>query len=241
MIVLIFLLVRCPYKMTQSSEVKLDVAEVVDMTRLHDKLYLLSNSIFIRRLQHPFAPIGEIQIPEIKSAKEIVSCSETSCLYIYDKGADCIWKVSIPDQRVRRWLDKVSGLSALSVTSNAELLMLRNSTPVCLEVYDKHAILVRRLRLPESIPSMVSVYETSSGKYFGLGEQGIFALNANGSIISHFEPPKDKECRVKPRCFVKSPYHIFLHCLPSISGGFIFFFLFYYCSLFLLTFHPPKP
>ena len=198
--------------MAKSSEVNLGVAEVHDMARLHDKLYLLSNSIFIRRLQHPFTPIGEIKIPEIKSPKDIVSCTKTSCLYIYDKDVDCVWKVSVPDHRVSLFLDKFKKPGDLCVTSNAELLMLKNSNPVCLEVYNEHAILVRRLKLPASIPSLSSIYETSSGKYYGLGEQGVFALRRDGSTISQFETSKHKECRGNPRCFDLSPYNIFLHC-----------------------------
>src|SRR6218665_894681 len=146
---LCWLLVRCPYKMTLSSEVELDVAEVQDMAILHNKLYLLSNSIFIRRLQYPFASVGEIETPGIKSPKEIVSCSKTSCLYIYDKGEECVWKVSIPSQQVCRWLSEVKEPCALSVTPTAEVLMLRNNRPVCLEIYNEIAILLRHLMVPQ--------------------------------------------------------------------------------------------
>src|SRR6218665_2985577 len=97
------------------------------MAVLHEKLYLMLDSLFTRRLQYPFASVGEIETPDVESLKEIVSCTKTSCLYIYDNGADCVWKVSIPVHRVSLWLDKVKKPNALSVTPNAELLMLRNS------------------------------------------------------------------------------------------------------------------
>src|SRR6218665_1836460 len=132
---LICVSVKCPHKLTKSNAIKLDEKDVFGMAVLHEKLYLLSNSIYVRRLKYPFASVGEIKTPEMTSPKEIASCSKTSCLYVYDNGADCVWKVSIPDHRVRRWLDKIKGPSALSVTSNAELLMLRNTKPISLEVY----------------------------------------------------------------------------------------------------------
>ena len=207
--------------MTQSGEVKLNGEAAIDMARLHDKLYLLSKSIFIRRLEYPFTSVGEIGTPDIKSPHTIVSCSKTSCLYIYDKGADCIWKVSIPDHRLSMWLDKVQEPGALSVTSNAELLMLKNSKPICLEVYNEHAILVRRLKLHASIHSVSSIYETPSGKYFLLGKQGVLALKGNGTFISQFGSSKYKECWGNPRCFDMSPYHIFLHWFPNSSGRMI--------------------
>src|SRR6218665_2279245 len=201
-----YLLVRCPYKMTPSSEVKLDAAEVFGMTRLHDKLYLLSNSIFIHRLQHPFASVGEIEISEMKSPKEIVSCSKSSCLYIYDKGSDCIWKISIPRQQVCRWLSDVKEPHAICMTSNAELLMLRNNRPVCLEVYNEDAILSRRLNFPAVITSLCRLYETSSGGYIGQIGSNVATFRENGSLIGQFEPSKHNECVGNPLCFDLSPY-----------------------------------
>src|SRR6218665_1077959 len=171
---LICVSVKCPHKMTQSNAIKLDEKDLCGMAVLHEKLYLLSSSIYVRRLRYPFQSVGEIKTPEMTSQKEIVSCSKTPCLYIYDKGADCVWKISIPDHRVRRWLDKIKGPSALSITSNAELLILRNSKPICLEVYNEHAILVRRVQLPATIPSLRSFDETPSGKYIGLGEHCVY-------------------------------------------------------------------
>src|SRR6218665_1663708 len=207
------LLVRCPCRMTQSSEVKLDVAEVFDMTRLHDKLYLLSTSISIHSLQHPFPSVGEIKTPEIKSPKEIVSCSKMSCLYVYDNGEECVWKVSIASQQVCRWLSEVKEPCTISVASNAELLMLRNNRPVCLEVYDEHAILSRRLNFPSAITSMRSLYETSSGGYIGQVGLNLATFGGNGSLIGQFDPPERRARLEKPLFFELSPYHIFLHCV----------------------------
>src|SRR6218665_1333648 len=179
------LLVRCPCRMTQSSEVKLDVAEdlVFDMTRLHDKLYILSNSISIHSLQHPFPSVGEIKTPVIKSPKEIVSCSKTSCLYIYDNGEECVWKVVIPSLKVCRWLSEAKEPCTISVTSNSELLMLRNNRPVCLEVYNEYAILSRRLNFPSAITSLSRLYETFSGGYIGQIGSNVATFRENGSLI----------------------------------------------------------
>ena len=210
--------VKCPYKLTQSGEIKLDEKDVCGMTVLHKKLYLLSNSIFIRHLQYPFAFVGEIKTPEIKSPNEIVSCTKTSCLYIYDKSADCVWKVSVPDHRVSLWLDKVQEPGALSVTSKSELLILRNSKPVCVEVYNEQAILVRRVKLPATIPSLRRFDETPSGKYIGLGEQSVFAFRRDGSLIIQMQPISDARYRGNPQCINVSPYHILLQCCTYYSN-----------------------
>src|SRR6218665_1532089 len=186
--------------MTQWTAIKLDEKDVRCMAVLHEKLYLLSNSIFIRRPQYPFASVGEIKTPEIKSPKDIVPCSKTSCLYIYDKGADCVWKVSVPEHRVILWLDTVQEPGALSVTSNAEVLMLRNNKPVCLEVYNEYAILVRRVKLPTAIPLLLRFDETLSGKYIGLGEQCVYTFRRNGFVASQFQPSNDAKYRGNPQC-----------------------------------------
>src|SRR6218665_1016291 len=183
------------------------------MAVLHEKLYLMSDSLFARRLQYPFASVGEIETPDVESLKEIVSCTKTSCLYIYDNGADCVWKISIPVHRVSLWLDKVKVANSLSVTSNAELglLMLRNGKPVCLEVYNEHAILLRRLKLPTTIPSLKRFGETPSGRYIGLGDQCVY-FGRNGLVISQFEPPSNSKYRCNPQCVNLLPYHVFLQC-----------------------------
>ena len=184
------------------------------MASLEDKLYLLSDSVSILRAENPHDCFGKIDTPEIKSPISIVSCNKTSRLYIYDKGNACIWKVSVPDNRVTRWCNKVKEPCAMSVTHNGEVLMTAQSEdtnhPVTVEIYNQNAILTECVELPKDIQSLQYIYKIASGDYVGLGEQKLYKFRADGSIVCQRDIPKCQESGNCVRRLEVSPYHIFL-------------------------------
>src|SRR6218665_3321530 len=206
--------VSCPYTWKHSCFVDTSNKVLYGMAYQRDKLYVLSDFILIHRAQKPFDRIGEIKTAEIKSPTDIVSCPKTSCLYIYDKGAQCIWKVTIADKQVRCWLSKIAHPCVMTVSPNGEVLVVRNDAKaerkVTLMVYNQYGILTRQFHLPKTVNSLSRVFETQVESYIGLGEGKVYKFRADGSIIAEFELSKHPECS-SPALYVHlSPYRVFL-------------------------------
>jgi len=211
--------VSCPYTWKHSCSVDTSNKVLYGMAYQRDKMYVLSDSILIYRAQKPFDRIGEIKTAEIKSPTDIVSCPKTSCLYIYDKGAQCIWKVTIADKQVRCWLSKIAHPCVMTVSPNGEVLVVRNDAKaerkVTLMVYNQYGILTRQFHLPKTVNSLSRVFETQVESYIGLGEGKVYKFRADGSIIAEFELSKHPECSGAPLFAQLSPYRVFLSAAYS--------------------------
>ena len=201
------------------------------MASLQDKLYLLSDSVLIYRADNPYDCIGEIKIPDIKSPTSVVSCCQTSRLYIYDKGNGCIWKVYVPDQQLTRWFDKVKEPCAMSVTHNGEVLMTIQSgnakQPAAVEIYNQNAILIERVQFSSNIKSLQYIYKLPSGNYIGYGNENLYKFRSDGSTVCQIDIAKYPDSGNGVRRLEVSPYHIFLIsssdskvCLISLDHAF---------------------
>src|SRR6218665_1664543 len=181
--------VNCPYTSKLSCSVDTSNKVLYGMAQLGDKLYVLSDSILIHRAQKSFDRIGEIKTTEIQSPTDIMPCQKTACLYmyVYDNGAQCIWKVNIADKQVRCWLSKITHPCVMTVSANGEVLVVRNDVgteqPVTLMVYNQYGILTRQFHLPTTVKSLSRVFETQTESFIGLGEGKVYKFRADGSII----------------------------------------------------------
>lgn len=111
----------------------------------------------------PFSRITEIDITNVQKPRQMAESKTDDCLYIYDSGHRCIWKLDAK-YSIRQLLQDVNNdQHCLSVCSDGGLIVTRSEA---LEVYDTEANMKRKISLPiEMFGHLRNAVETSTGNF----------------------------------------------------------------------------
>lgn len=110
----------------------------------------------------PFDLLYLILIEEVNRAEQFVADATLNCFYILD--SPCIWKFTIRDQKLTKWLSDLVDPISLTVSTDGQLVVLRrDETWIELEIYESDGSFARRIRLFNSSDNKLRpIYRTFS-------------------------------------------------------------------------------
>lgn len=162
--------------------------------------------------QNAFRLKAEIHANDIKSAVDIVASEKSKCLYVTDSINNCIWKVTVDDHKVTRWLSDVEEPFTLSVTSDDHILKLCDGGHGCrLAMYGTDASTKGILTLSDCIQYPLHAVQKPSGQFIimhkasagNVGPVIISQLTNDGRITRQYHLPDIGQCE-------NYPWHIYL-------------------------------
>ena len=181
---------------------------VTGVTRLHGHFYILCarhpislNSIRVYEDTPPFDLLMVIQLEEVDIGRRLASDSALNCLYILDSDISCIWKLTIEDNKLTKWLCDLIQPISLTISTDGQLVVLRNGRNSSeLDIYEPNGNLTRTIVVSKNIGFpfrflqigidtfiVVNVYN-EIGKTFNRVTAittGFSLVSSNGEIITH--------------------------------------------------------
>ena len=163
-----------------------------------NKIYTLQDgpkSLHVYGDREPFALQKSIQINEVQDPEDLAYSNSSNCLYITDKGEQCIWKIDLRNDQVTKWLRQISQPYRLSVSTEGHVLILKESNSFWyIEIYRSDAVLQRRLQLPNEILEPQHAILSSTGDFIIAhftvlwSSSGLSKLSSDGHIVNRFIP-----------------------------------------------------
>lgn len=159
-----------------------------------------------------YADIYPYDLLWITIAEEIIrpydmdGIENPTTIYVSDRACGCIWKIDVDNNRVSRWLMVLGRHFSLSVTNDNNLLVLRSlEYPKLLEIYDRHAKLLRTVSISNNFIGLLNAiqkpngefiishaYKTRSTWFSGSKERSFISLlSTDGQVIDQFLLKKD--------------------------------------------------
>lgn len=145
-----------------------------DMTLLNDFIFILCASYFyvsigVYENTTPFDLLLLLPLEEIKAPSGLVSSVASECLYFMDIKTSCIWKITIEDYRVTKWLCNLNTPSGLLTVSNdGQVVVLQHGqwlTDNCLDIYGSDAVFIRRIYLSNDIYLPLNAIMKPNGQF----------------------------------------------------------------------------
>lgn len=176
------------------------------VTRLQNMLYVLSSSTLFRyssihvyQADSPFVQLRDLKTKDVAKPNDIAACHINNCLYVTDEGnSKCVWRITLPDDRVTRWLSGIDWPLTLSVSkTDGTVHILRQNSPSVLESYSPAGIRTNTVSLPLNIDKPQQAIETKSGGEFVVSygwkdsqvlSHGLCLLARDGSVVRQFYP-----------------------------------------------------
>lgn len=170
------------------------------VSKLHDSIYVLCqdpSSIQVYKDNDPTVR-NEIKIRDVvKDPRDIGASEKDRCLYVTDAGNQCIWKITVSDQRATRWINGVGSPFTLSVCGNGNVVMSRDGPPSRLDVYGPDSRAVQRLDLDSNVVFTRHAASTAAGNFVVLvkwrvsGRWGLCAVTHGGLVADHYQRNDD--------------------------------------------------
>lgn len=195
---------------------------VTGVTKLPNEIYVLrhgsqSSSIRVYKDQNPFQLQTEILLEDVRLPHDIVAINESRCLYISDKDNKCIWKMTITDCHLRKWLQHVDDPFTMSLSNDDRVVIPRCGQPTRLEVYAPNAALIHHIQLASEIVNIRHAVETPmrnfiilvqwTGRTLSMVEVAsrwtVCEVNKEGHAVRSFEAVDDSQQ-------LNNPYHLSL-------------------------------
>lgn len=110
----------------------------------------------------PFDLTMLIPMEIIREPRDFVFSPMLKHLYVVDSDPFCVWKITLGDHKVTKWLSDVGSYFTLSVSSDDEVLLLR---PGVLEIYGPDAVLRRRITFSGTFYSLLEVIPKSNEQF----------------------------------------------------------------------------
>jgi len=166
----------------------------VGVTHLHDVVYVVcvGSSTITRFNATTRQPLTNINVKDLSSPCDIVSCERTSQLYVAELWK-CVWRVSSDGTDIKRWLpkspDDTFKTNTLSVTST-RLLVTSHDTRQ-LRQLDADGDELRRVQLPDHMRPHHAV-ESPTGTFIvslnntQLEQCQVVEVNTGGAVLRQF-------------------------------------------------------
>lgn len=152
-----------------STSFSAQVKEVYGVTKLDNEIFVLcAHPTFVLGFddQRPFRLQRKLELSEIENPFDIASSKKSKCLYIADRGNQCIWKLTTDVNQLTELLSDVGEPFTFSLSSDDQLLILRWSEPSSqLYVYNKTGILSQILLLPSDIQMPIHCVRKPNGEF----------------------------------------------------------------------------
>lgn len=136
------------------------------IAELNNKFYVIfQDKDLIRVFDDRYKVLKDIAVKDLTDPWFIDACPQNNCLYITDRGRQCIVKVHDLDGEtsVDMWKTKIGEPYKLSVISGGRVLI--PIWPASLEVYDSHCQLEDTIVLPDDIREPCHAVEADKGSY----------------------------------------------------------------------------
>lgn len=174
------------------------------VAKFDDHLYVLCrepNSVKVFRInggENSFSAAGEIGLNETKLPVDMAADGRDRLLYIADSNSVCVWRVTVDENRVDRWLSNTGSPFTISVCTDGCLLMARWGSPSTLETFFVADARPRDVvRLPMDVAHPLHSVETSTGSFVVVhtwrpsGDKSVCEVNRSGEILHRFPLPVD--------------------------------------------------
>lgn len=100
----------------------------------------------------PFDLIMLTTVEEVNQFRYFGFDAASSCFYILNSASSCIWKFTIEDHKLTKWLCNLVQPISLTVSTDGQVVVLRDGEASTeLEIYGPNATLVRRNAMPYNI------------------------------------------------------------------------------------------
>lgn len=149
---------------------------IAGVTKLqNDVIYVLrhasqSSSIRVYKDQSPIQWQTEILLEGVGLAHDIAASNESQCLYISDKDKKCLWKMTITNCHLSKWLEHVGDPFTMSLSFDDLLVIPRCGQPARIEVYARNAALVHRIQLASEIENIRHAVETPTRSFIVIAQ-----------------------------------------------------------------------
>ena len=205
------------------------VGKVMGVTQLHDVVYIVCHQYYtiLRFNATTHQRLTDIVVKDLSQPTDIVACERTSQLYVADRWAKCVWRVSSDgeDIKQKRWLPKSPDDTfkpwTLSVTSTRLLVTIHY--PHQLREFDSDGDELRRVQLPDDMEPyhavespigtlIVSRYnrqvKQEQDVYQGQGD--VVEVNTGGEVLRQFSGPRLSSLGLTAHVAVDSHGNIFV-------------------------------
>lgn len=173
----------------------------------HEHMYNVIKTIRAYEDGNNFDLLWLILIEEIENPYEIIHDQNENCLYVNDPKQNCIWKISLDDHLVVRWLCDSGRLLHQPMVTDGRVWVTKWDKPCNrLEIYGTDAVLIESLPLPCDIRFLTSVVPISSEQFIiahHLLDEGVYLcvisqLKKDGEVIRQFNPKNESQVLLGP-------------------------------------------
>lgn len=101
-----------------------------------------------------------IPLDKINNPLGLASSAASDCLYVNDFNSSCIWKITLYDHQVTKWICYLRRLMRKTVSKEGQVVVLQldeTSKKQFLEIYGSDAIFIRRVNLSNGIFTLKAI------------------------------------------------------------------------------------
>ena len=101
-----------------------------------------------------------IPLGEVTSSWESASDAALNCIYILDLNLSCIWKFTIEDHKLTKWLCNLVQPISVTVSTDGQVVVLRHEldTSIELDIYASNSAFIRKSVVTNDIVIMKSMF-----------------------------------------------------------------------------------
>lgn len=157
---------------------------------------LLRNPTLIQfhRSVSPYSIEDELKMASIVNPWNMRASNVSHCLYVTDKDARCVWKVSPGERSATRWIPGIEDPFRVSVTAEGQVIVPRWGRRACLNLFGPDGTGSERIHLPDVVIEPRDVLMTSLGeliisnRWSDTKTWGVTKLTRKGLIVQRFDP-----------------------------------------------------
>jgi len=171
------------------------VGDVRGVTQIHNVVYIVCNasSTILRFNATTHQRLTNIVVKDMRVPSDIVACEQTSQLYVADAGEDCVWRVSLDGEDIKRWLSKslIDRFKPFKLSVTSTHLQVSLYRIHQLMQFDSDGNELRRVQLPDNMDPEHAV-ESPTGTFIvslynaQLKQGQVVEVNTGGEALRQF-------------------------------------------------------
>ena len=136
----------------------------------------------------PFDLLMLIPLEEVAPFLECAFDAALNCIYILDLNLSCIWKFTVEDHKLTKWLCNLVQPIRVTVSTDGQVVVLRHEldTSIELDVYASNSAFIRKIVLPNDIAITKSMFQNINSTFL------IDGINGTLLMVTIFDSERDE-------------------------------------------------
>lgn len=167
------------------------------ISRLKDYIFIVCPKEYIGSIRvfddaPPFDLLMLMSLDEIIEPWEFIPSLASECLYVTDLNSSCIWKITIEDLQLTKWLCNLKRPMGVTISTDDQVMIVQHdqtSDTRFLEIYGSDAGFIRRIYLSNDFYRPDEAFLKPDGQFITVYRDGynnlvISLATTDGQLIS---------------------------------------------------------